>query len=224
MRFSLFKNIVNVLRVLSLLSAMVLVLSASLDAFTLHGFELSVRGRMIQLGVCTLLTASLVAEYVSAKGHRRRYLLTHWPFLFICLPVGYILMRMDIALPPHWDFVLYLLPATRGVFVLADILLDMETSMADSLFFAYLALMVTIVYVCSLMFFLAEEGVNPNVDSYGAAFYWAMMAMTTVGSNIAETTDIGQALAVVLSATGIVLFPVFTVYISSAVSSTKNQS
>jgi hypothetical protein len=41
------------------------------------------------------------------------------------------------------------------------------------------------------------------------------MDVTTVGSNINAITPIGRILAVILAAMGMMLFPIFTVYITS---------
>ena len=69
------------------------------------------------------------------------------------------------------------------------------------------------------MFYILEYGINPEVHSLRSAIYWGVMALTTTGSQISEMTTGGQVLAIVMSATGLVLLPVFTIYISAAVQS-----
>ena len=49
-----------------------------------------------------------------------------------------------------------------------------------------------------------EHGVNPPVKTYWDAFDWALMNVTTVGSNIFGVTKIGQILAVILAAAGMI--------------------
>ena len=43
------------------------------------------------------------------------------------------------------------------------------------------------------------------------------MDVTTVGSNIYAVTSIGKILSVILAALGMMMFPIFTVYITSIV-------
>lgn len=53
------------------------------------------------------------------------------------------------------------------------------------------------------------------VTSYGKALWWAFMNVTTVGSNIVPKTATGEVLCVVLAAAGMMLFPIFTAYITA---------
>lgn len=58
---------------------------------------------------------------------------------------------------------------------------------------------------------------NPLVANYGDALWWAFMDVTTVGSNISAITVTGRVLSVVLAALGMMMFPIFTVYVTSLV-------
>ena len=55
------------------------------------------------------------------------------------------------------------------------------------------------------------------VNDYGSALWWAFMDVTTVGSNIYAVTVTGKVLSVVLAALGMMMFPIFTVYVTSLV-------
>lgn len=88
-------------------------------------------------------------------------------------------------------------------------------------FMVYIILLVAVVYFSSLIFYAEERAVNPDVHSYGDAIWWAIMCMTTAGSYITEYTLYGKIMSVVLSGGGLILFPVFTVYITSAVTHTR---
>lgn len=63
------------------------------------------------------------------------------------------------------------------------------------------------------MFYFVEHGLNPMVKDYWNAFNWSLMNVTTVGSNIFGVTKLGQSLAVVLAAAGMIFFPLFTAYV-----------
>ena len=62
-----------------------------------------------------------------------------------------------------------------------------------------------------------EHGTNPLVTGYGDALWWAFMDVTTVGSNIIAVTATGRVLSVLLAALGMMMFPIFTVYVTSLV-------
>ena len=88
---------------------------------------------------------------------------------------------------------------------------------------SYILIILSLTYFASLVFFMLEHPVNPAVTSYGEALWWAFMNVTTVGSNIFARTGTGEVLSVVLAASGMMLFPIFTVYITSRFQSHKQQ-
>ena len=49
---------------------------------------------------------------------------------------------------------------------------------------------------------MLEHRVNPLVNDYGDALWWAFMDVTTVGSNIIAQTVTGRVLSVLLAALG----------------------
>ena len=63
---------------------------------------------------------------------------------------------------------------------------------------------------------------NALVTNYTDALWWAFMDATTVGSNIVAITAVGRVLSVVLAALGMMMFPIFTVYITNKI--TANHS
>ncbi len=67
------------------------------------------------------------------------------------------------------------------------------------------------------MFFEGEHYINPQVDTFWTALWWACMSMTTTGCNIEPVTTTGYVIQVFLSAEGMMLIPVFTVYFTRAV-------
>ena len=71
--------------------------------------------------------------------------------------------------------------------------------------------MVMVTYFCSLIFFQEEYGINPQVDTYWTALWWAAMNMTTVGCDVACHAVAGKIVDVVLPVVGMVIFPLFTV-------------
>ena len=55
-----------------------------------------------------------------------------------------------------------------------------------------------------------------NTD-FGDAIWWASMNLTTVGADIFAVTAVGKILTVLLPTLGMMMFPIFTVYVTSLV-------
>ena len=58
---------------------------------------------------------------------------------------------------------------------------------------------------------------NPHVTDYWEAFLWCSLQTTTLGSAIAPVTVVGKIISVVLSFMGVIMYPLFTVYLSSLI-------
>lgn len=112
----------------------------------------------------------------------------------------------------------------RAGYVLAIVMGVLSNNKISGLFSTYIGLLIATVYFASLMFFIEEHYINPGVPTYWAALWWAFMDVTTVGCNINAITPTGKVLAVVLGAEGLILFPIFTVYITNALTRHKSDS
>ena len=55
------------------------------------------------------------------------------------------------------------------------------------------------------------------VTDYWSELCWSFMDVSTVGSNIYAVAPTGKILSVVLAALGMMMFPIFTVYVTSLV-------
>ncbi|MDE6061310.1 MAG: two pore domain potassium channel family protein, partial [Duncaniella sp.] len=71
---------------------------------------------------------------------------------------------------------------------------------------------------CSLSFFVSENPVNPQVPDYWSSLLWSIMSLTTAGSSIHAVTMTGRVLGVLLSAMGLIFFPIFTVFLTDSYS------
>jgi voltage-gated potassium channel Kch len=74
------------------------------------------------------------------------------------------------------------------------------------------------------VFFVLEKGLNPPVQTYPDALWWAAMNTTTVGSNIIAVTRLGQVMSVILAASGMMMFPIFTVYVTNLVKDSRRKA
>ena len=152
-----------------------------------------------------------------SKPDKWRYLSSHFIFLLVSIPYLNIIDYYHITFSPEVSYFLRFIPLLRGGYALAIVVGWLSGSKASGLFTSYITMLMATVYFASLIFFVLEHKVNPMVTDYWSALWWAFMDVTTVGSNIYAVTPTGKILSVVLAALGMMMFPIFTVYVTSLV-------
>ena len=109
------------------------------------------------------------------------------------------------------------IPLARGALAMSIVMGYLSSNAVTSLFMSYLVILLMITYFCSLIFYEMEQPCNPQVQTYWSALWWAFMNMSTVGCDISPVTVVGKLVAVVLPIMGMVIFPLFTVYLTDYV-------
>ena len=65
-----------------------------------------------------------------------------------------------------------------------------------------------IFFISSGLFFYVESNLNPNVKNFGDAFYFTVVALTTVGfGDIIPRSDAGKWVTILMILSGIILIP-----------------
>lgn len=208
------KPLERILNILVLAASMAIVLVLSIELLSVQTI-LSERFILhFQLIVCTIFLADFFVRWyynggkLSFLGHNLIFLLVSIPYLNI------IYSFMPTVSHSAW-IALRLIPLARGIYGVTLIVGWMTRSKITNLLVTYITLLLLSIYFCSILFFFMEHEVNPMVKDYWDAFDWALMNVTTVGSNIFGVTRIGQILAVVLAAAGMIFFPIFTAYVTT---------
>lgn len=169
-----------------------------------------------QFWICLLFMTDIVAEWCFAP-RKWKYLAGHILFILVSIPYLNIIRHFNIPVDGEAEYLLRFVPMIRAGYVLALVSGALSSNKALSMFWVYVIWLIASLYFASLMFYVEEHFINRGVDTVWAALWWAVMSMTTTGSNINALTVTGQALGTFLSAEGLILFPVFTVYITQAV-------
>lgn len=215
--FSLRKSgIYGLLHVVILLLSLFLVISISIDTFKGIPFYTQSVYMKVQLAICVLFLVDFVLELFLAE-HKVRYLSTHFIFLLVAIPYQNIIAYMEWPLSPEVSYMMRFIPLVRGGYAMAIVVGWLTYNRASGLFVSYLTSLLATVYFSSLAFYVIEHNVNSSVKSYGDALWWAFMDVTTVGSNIVAVTTTGRVLSVLLAALGMMMFPIFTVYVTNLV-------
>ena len=210
------KGIYGVLHIIIIALSLFLVISISVDTFKGIPFYTQSSYMKIQLWICIWFLFDFILEFFLAK-HKLRYLRTHFIFLLIAIPYQNIIAYYGWTFSPELTYLLRFIPLLRGGYALAIVVGWLTYNKASSLFVSYLTMLLATVYFSSLAFFVFEHKVNPLVKEYGDALWWAFMDVTTVGSNIVAMTPTGRVLSVLLAALGMMMFPIFTVYITNLI-------
>ncbi len=145
-------------------------------------------------------------------------------FLVLSIPVLNLVNSLHITLGPDALYFARFIPLARGALALAIVVSYVSSNAVSSLFASYITIMLFIAYFCSLIFYQREAGVNPDVNSYWTALWWTMMNLSTVGCSISPVTVAGKIVAVILPISGMIIFPLFTVYLTDYVTRSMKKS
>jgi len=199
-----------------LLLSLGLIVFISIDTFKSINFLENQYYMTYQLWVCVIFVIYFFVEYYLAEN-KWQYVKRRWFFLVLSVPYLNIINLFDINISPEELYFIRFIPLARGALALSLIIGYMTKSRISSLFLSYIVIMLSIIYFASLIFLEREQPVNNLVPNYGAALWWALMDATTIGSYIYPVTVTGKILAVILAALGMMMFPLFTVYITNLV-------
>lgn len=188
----------------------------SIDTFEKRDLLLDYKYMNFQFWVCIVFILDFIVEVVSSadKMHTFRSRLF---FLLLSIPYLNIINMLDMHLSADALYFIRFIPLARGALAMSIVVGYLSSNAVSSLFIRYLTIMLMTAYFCSLIFFQREYGVNPDVTSYGDALWFSFMNLVTVGCNISPVTVAGKIVAVVLPVTGMIIFPLFTVYLTDYV-------
>ncbi len=205
-----------------ILNAVVLVMSASLityisiDTFNDIPFLSDHKYMQFQLWVCIVFIADFFIEFAMAHN-KWHYVKRRWLFLLLSIPVLNLVSHYNIPLSEEAMYFARFIPLARGALAMAIVVSYVSTNKVTSLFATYTVILLALIYFGSLIFMEREHPVNPMVPDYGAALWWASMEATTAGSSINPVTVAGKVVGCILAISGMIMFPLFTVFITNLV-------
>lgn len=207
---------------LSLMNFAVLVLSILLivwitvDTFNNVAFLDNHSYMTFQFWVCIFFMLDFIVQVYYSDNRwstfRRRivYFLLSIPYLNI-ISIAHIELSADAI------YFVRFIPLARAALAMSIVVGYLSKNAISSLFLSYIVIMLMIAYFGSLIFYQREHGVNPQVDTYWTALWWTGMNLVTVGSAIQPVTVAGKIIATALPIAGMIIFPLFTVYLTDYV-------
>lgn len=203
-------------RTVVLILSLALIVFISYDTFNGINFLESRLYMDFQFWVCVIFLLDFFAQLLLAED-RRRYFARRWFFLLISIPYLNIIQQFNIHFSPEALYYIRFIPLIRGAYTFVLVTGYFSTNRAFSMLTQYAVLLMSIVYFCSLIFYYEEKSVNSDITTYWDALYWACMDCSTVGSYINAVTVVGKILSVVLPVLGMMMLPLFTVFVTSKV-------
>lgn len=169
----------------------------------------------VQFWCCLFFIADVLIEMLFSTK-KLHYLRSHILFLLISVPYLNIIHHFGIPVDPHIQYLLKFVPMIRAAYVFTIVTgATTSSKWIKNMLVTYMIVLIVGVYFCSLTFFVAEKGVNPGVPDYWSSLQWSIMSLTTAGCSIHAMTLTGRVLGVVLSAVGLIFFPIFTVFLTN---------
>ena len=217
------KGILMILHIVILALSVLLIVLISLDTFNGINFYNQPKFEKWQFWICIVFLADFFIELFlsSRKWH---YIATHFLFLIVSIPYQAIIYKFGWHLSEQLSYIIRYMPLVRGGYAMAIVVGWFTSNKVTGLFFSYIITLLSTVYFASLTFFLFEHGVNKAVTSYDDALWWSAMNVTTVGCNIVAVTPVGRVLTVLLAALGMMMFPIFTVYVTNIITKRNEEA
>lgn len=208
--------VANTMHFIVLVLSVLLIVYISIDTFKKIQFLDNANYMTFQLWVCIVFMLDFFIEWFFAIN-KKAYFWHRLPFLLLSVPYLNIIASLDLHLSHDALYFVRFIPLARGALALSIVMSYISKNAITNFFMSYLTIMLMTVYFCSLIFYQREMGVNPQVDSYWTALWWSAMNMSTVGCYINPMTVAGKIVAVILPVSGMIIFPLFTVYLTDYV-------
>lgn len=206
----------DALRWCIIILSILLIVFISIDTFKGINFLDDKLYMHFQFWVCVVFMADYFIE-LAITDDRWHYMRTHFLYFFLSIPYLNLIDLLDIQLTGEQLFFVRFIPLARGVMAMTIVAGAFFRNRLTSFLSSYIVILTSFIYLGSLIFLYCEQGANPEVTGFGKALWWACMNATTLGCDIYPVTIPGKILGCVLSVGGIVMFPLFTVFITSLI-------
>lgn len=207
---------------LRVLHTIILVLSAALIGFMSYEIFNNIdflHDRIymtFQLCVCIFFILDYLIGVAIADDHWK-YALKNIGFLLVSIPYLNLIDLFSFHLSHEALYYIRFIPLIRGAWAMAIVVSYISTNRIVGIFASYLSIMLLVLYFSSILFFAREQPVNPGVSTYWSSLWWCSLEMTTIGAPVNPFTPTGKVLAAILSGMGMIMFPLFTVYLTQVI-------
>lgn len=206
----------KLLYLFTIIASLILIADITITDLSNIQQNLEIKPSPLQLWISLYFLIDFILLMLLAED-KWQYFKHYFILLLLSIPYSNLLYFYAVDINANFFYLLKFLPIIRGVIAMILLINLLITNKITTLFIAYLSIFIAITYLQTLLFFLFESSNNPEVQSYYDALWWASMTVTTLGSNIIPITTAGKICTAILAITGITIFPIFTVYITTMV-------
>jgi len=196
--------------------SLLLVISISIDTFAGTPFYNDTNYLDLQFWICILLIILFSIEVYNAE-HSWQYFGNHFLFLLLIIPYLTLFDWFDVTLSSEMEFLFRFIPLIRGYIAFTIIAYGLLRDLTAGLLITYIVVLFSFIYYSSLIFYVLEANVNPMVHNFWDCLWYSCMTATTAGCSIQAVTTVGKVISVLLSLSGMMLLPVFTVYLTDII-------
>lgn len=196
--------------------SLLLVISISIDTFRGIPFYDDVNYLDLQFWICLLLMVLFFLEVYNAENSWQ-YFGRHFLFLLLAIPYLTFFDWWGLELSPQTEYLFRFIPLVRGYIAFTMIAYGLLRDLVAGLLITYIVVLFSFIYYCSLAFYVLEVTVNPMLHSFWDSLWYVCMTATTAGCNITAVTTVGKIISVLLALAGMMLLPVFTVYLTNLI-------
>ena len=196
--------------------SLLLVISISIDTFRGIPFYSDSNYLDLQFWICVMLIILFALEVYNADDSWR-YLGRHIFFLLLIIPYLTLFDWFNVSLSPEMEFLFRFIPLVRGYISFTVIAYSLMRDLAAGLLITYIVVLFSFIYYCSLIFYVLEVNTNPMLHNFWDSLWYSCMTATTAGCNIQAVTTVGKVISVLLALSGMMLLPVFTVYLTNII-------
>ena len=200
--------------------SLLLVISISIDTFRGIPFYEDTNYLDLQFWICVLLMVLFALEVYTAQNSWQ-YLGRHFLFLLLIVPYLTLFDWWGVEMSPQIEFLFRFIPLVRGYIAFTIIAYGLLRDLVSGLLITYIVVLFSFIYYCSLIFYVLEVNVNPMLHSFWDSLWYSCMTATTAGCNITAVTNVGRVISVLLALAGMMLLPVFTVYLTNLIRTGK---
>lgn len=148
-------------------------------------------GRTVPIAALAVLTGIFLVEFSARffdSPSRRSYIRHHWIDLVSCIPLVGGLRSLRILR-------LLRLGAAVRFLVAAEHAAERRGAARQSVWY-FGPLLFTVWFSAAIAYYSFEHGINPNVNTFGDALYWAFITVTTVGyGDVTPLTSEGRIIS-----------------------------
>ena len=196
--------------------SLLLVISISIDTFRGIAFYDDTNYLDLQFWICLMLMVLFFLEVYNAD-HSWQYFGRHFLFLLLIIPYLTLFDWWGVSLSPQLEYLFRFIPLVRGYIAFTLIAYGLLRDLSSGLLIIYIVVLFSFIYYCSLIFYVLESGINPGLHSFWDSLWYASMTATTAGCDISAVTSVGRVISILLALAGMMLLPVFTVYLTSLI-------